>query len=29
MEKYQTYSDEYDKLQGDRALMEKMLHEGV
>jgi hypothetical protein len=29
MEKYQAYSDAYDKLQGDRALMEKMLHEGV
>jgi hypothetical protein len=29
MEKYQAYSDEFDKLRGDRALMEKMLHEGV
>jgi len=29
MEKYQAYSDEYDKLKGDRALTEKMLHEGV
>jgi hypothetical protein len=29
MEKYQAYSDEFDKLHGDRALMEKMLHEGV
>jgi hypothetical protein len=29
MEKYRAYSDEYDKLREDRALMEKMLHEGV
>jgi hypothetical protein len=29
MEKYRAYSDEFDKLRGDRALMEKMLHEGV
>jgi hypothetical protein len=29
MEKYRAYSDEFDKLREDRALMEKMLHEGV
>jgi hypothetical protein len=29
MEKYQAYSDEFNKLKGDRALMEKMMHEGA
>jgi hypothetical protein len=29
LEKYRIFSDEYDKLHADRALMEQMLHEFI